>query len=337
MRQPAVKLGELKTLITRAFVANATAPENAVSVATALVGAEIDGQIGHGLSRVPAYAAQAQSGKVNGRAVPRATRTAPAAVVVDAADGFAYPAIDLALRELGQLAPATGIAAAAIHHSHHFGVAGRHVERLAEQGLIGLIFGNSPKAIAPWGGKAALFGTNPIAFAAPRRTGPPLVVDLSLSKVARGKIMVAAQRGEAIPEGWALDADGKPTTDAKAALDGAMLAMGDAKGAALVLMVEILAAALTDSSFGFEASSFFDAEGAPPRVGQFMIAIEPRPFAGLAFADRVERLIEAILAQPGARLPGVRRLAERDAAKTGTLRVDAKLLAEIETLAKGAQ
>jgi (2R)-3-sulfolactate dehydrogenase (NADP+) len=337
MRQRAVKPGELKTLVTRAFVANATAPENAVSVATALVGAEVDGQVGHGLSRVPAYAAQARSGKVNGRAVPRATRTAPAAVVVDAADGFAYPAIDLALREIAQLAPATGIAAAAIHHSHHFGVAGRHVERLAEQGLIGLIFGNSPKAIAPWGGKAALFGTNPIAFAAPRRAGSPLVIDLSLSKVARGKIMVAAQRGEAIPEGWALDAEGKPTTDAKAALDGAMLPMGDAKGAALVLMVEILAAALTGSSFGFEASSFFDAEGAPPRVGQFMIAIEPRPFAGLAFADRVERLIEAILAQPGARLPGVRRLAERDAAKTGTLRVDAKLLAEIETLAKGAR
>jgi (2R)-3-sulfolactate dehydrogenase (NADP+) len=337
MRQRAVKPGELKTLVTRAFVANATAPENAVSVATALVGAEVDGQVGHGLSRVPAYAAQARSGKVNGRAVPRATRTAPAAVVVDAADGFAYPAIDLALREIAQLAPATGIAAAAIHHSHHFGVAGRHVERLAEQGLIGLIFGNSPKAIAPWGGKAALFGTNPIAFAAPRRAGSPLVIDLSLSKVARGKIMVAAQRGEAIPEGWALDAEGKPTTDAKAALDGAMLPMGDAKGAALVLMVEILAAALTGSSFGFEAASFFDAEGPPPRVGQFLIGIEPKPFAGLAFVERVERLIEAILDQPGARLPGVRRLAERDAVKTGTLRVDAKLLAEIETLAKAAK
>lgn len=336
MTTRAAKPGELKTLVTRAFVANATAPENAVSVASALVGAEIDGQPGHGLTRVPAYAAQARSGKVNGRAIPRATRTAPAAIVVDAADGFAFPAIDLAIRELVALAPSTGIAAAAIHHSHHCGVAGRHVERLAEVGLVGLLFANSPKAIAPWGGRAALFGTNPMAFASPRRSGQALVIDLSLSKVARGRVMVAAKKGEAIPEGWALDAAGRPTTDAQAALAGAMLPMGDAKGAALALMVEILAAALTASNFGNEASSFFDADGPPPRVGQFMVAIEPKVFAGPAFAERIETLIGAMLGQPGVRLPGAKRLTGRDLAKKGAIQVDAKLLGEIEALAQGA-
>ena len=144
------------------------------------------------------------------------------------------------------------------------------------------------------------------------------MVDLSLSKVARGRIMVAAHRGEAIPEGWALDAAGRPTTDARAALDGgAMLPMGDAKGAALVLMVEVLATALTGSRFGFEAGSFFTAEGPPPRVGQLLLALNPAAMSGADFFERVDALTAAILAQPGTRLPGLRRFelrrrAERD-------------------------
>ena len=130
-----------------------------------------------------------------------------------------------------------------------------------------MILGNSPKAIAPWGGREGLFGTNPIAFAAPRRAAEPLLIDLSLSKVARGKVMVAAKNGTPIPEGWALDKEGRPTTDAKAALEGTMIPIGDAKGAALVLMVEVLAAALTGANYGFEASSFFTADGPPPGGG----------------------------------------------------------------------
>lgn len=330
----AAKPDLLRMLVAAALERSNTSPGNAASVAEALVAAEIDGQKGHGLSRVASYAAQARSGKVNGHAVPRAFRPRPGAIVVDAADGFAYPAIDLAVTELAGAAPTQGIAAAAIHHSHHFGVAGRHAERLAERGLIGLVFGNSPQAIAPWGGKRAIFGTNPIAFAAPRRADAPLVIDLSLSKVARGRIMVAAQKGEAIPEGWALDKDGKPTTDAKAALDGAMLPMGDAKGAALALMVEILAAALTASHLGFEASSFFTADGPPPRVGQLMLAIDATALSGGVFAERLETLLAAMLAQPGVRLPGTRRLDNRARAKSGAIEVDDKMLEEIESLAR---
>jgi (2R)-3-sulfolactate dehydrogenase (NADP+) len=258
----------------------------------------------------------------------------PATVVVDAADGFAYPAVDLAIERLAALTPETGVAAAAIRHSHHFGVAGRHVERLAQRGLVALAVTNSPKAIAPWGGRQALFGTNPIAFAAPRAGAPPLVIDLSLSKVARGKIMVAAQRGEKIPAGWALDKDGNATTDAKTALDGAMLPLGDAKGAALALMVEILAAALTASHIGPEASSFFTSDGPPPRVGQFLLTIDPGPLSGGRFAERLETLFTAMLAQPGVRLPGQKRLDGRAKARAGEIDVDAKTLAEIEKLAK---
>jgi (2R)-3-sulfolactate dehydrogenase (NADP+) len=276
-------------------------------VAKAIVAAEAEGLKGHGLSRLPSYSAQAASGKVNGQVQPTSTRVADAAHRIDARNGFAYPALALAVEKLCATIPKTGIAVAAVTHSHHCGAAGYHVEALAQKGLIGLLFANTPKAIAPWGGDKGVFGTNPIAFAAPRNSHNPLVIDLSLSKVARGKIMVAEQEGKPIPEGWALDARGKPTTDPKAAMAGTMLPMGDAKGAALVLMVEVFAAALTAAHFGFEASSFFTAEGEPPGVGQLLIAVAPMPLSGDAFKDRLEILLTAILTQGNTRLPGDRR------------------------------
>jgi (2R)-3-sulfolactate dehydrogenase (NADP+) len=230
---------------------------------------------------------------------------------VDAENGFAFPAISLAIKEITSTCKKYGIAAASVSRSHHFGQAGRHVERLAEQGLIGLMFGNTPKAIPPWGGSKPLFGTNPIAFSAPRDNDAPMVIDMSLSKVARGKVMLANQQNEKIPEGWAIDAEGKPTTDPKKALAGAMLPIGDAKGSALALMVEILAAGLTGSNFGFEASSFLDAEGGSPGVGQLIIAIDPSFFAGDSFGERTETIVGAILEQPSTRLPGDKRLEKR--------------------------
>jgi (2R)-3-sulfolactate dehydrogenase (NADP+) len=304
----------LRALIRDALVAHDTSPGNAQQVAAALVAAEIDGQSGHGASRVPSYAAQSRSGKVDGHAQPALARVGKAALRVDARRGFAYPAINLAVAALATLAREAGIAAAAIADSHHSGVAGHPVEALAREGLIALYFGNGPQGIAPWGGNRGLFGTNPIAFAAPRASGEHLLIDMSLSKVARGKVNVAAQNSEPIPEGWAVDAQGRPTTDAHAAMAGTMLPMGDAKGAQLVLMVEILAAALSASNFGYEASSFFTGEGDAPRVGQLLIAIDPAPFSAGRFGARLEDLLAAILDQGGTRLPGARRFALRERA-----------------------
>jgi len=323
----------LRELAAAILVRHDTSEANAASVAEALVAAQIDGHAGHGLSRVSSYAGQSHSGKVDGHAQPAAMDVGSAAIRIDGANGFAFPALDLARAEIGRKVAETGIVIAGITRSHHFGAAGRHVELLAEKGLIGLVMGNSPKAIAPWGGKSGVFGTNPIAFAAPRSGGDaPLLIDLSLSKVARGKIMVASKSGDPIPEGWALDADGNPTTDAKAALGGTMIPMGDAKGAALVLMVEILAAALTGANFGYEATSFFDAEGAPPGVGQTLIAIDPSRLSGGAFDQRMDDLIGAILDQPGTRLPGTRRLANREKAAANGVAVPDALFAELESL-----
>ena len=192
------------------------------------------------------------------------------------------------------------------------------------------MFANTPAAIAPWGGAKGLFGTNPIAFACPLPGQSPIVVDLSLSKVARGNILAAKQKGEAIPAGWALDAQGKPTTDAAAALAGTMLPLGDAKGTALALMVELLAAGLTGANFAGEASSFLDAEGPPPGTGQLLIAFDPAAFGGTL--EHFGTLAAAIEAQPGARLPGVRRIASREkAAREGVMVSDA-LLAEIAAI-----
>jgi (2R)-3-sulfolactate dehydrogenase (NADP+) len=331
-----LSLADAHALAVGVLTAAGVTQANAESVAKALVAAEADGLAGHGLSRLPAYADQARAGKVDGKAEPVLRESAAAALAVDAKDGFAFPAIARGLARAAEMVVAAGVVGVGIGNSHHFGAAGYHVEPLAARGLIALAFGNSPAAIAPWGGSRALFGTNPIAFACPQAGKTPLVIDLSLSKVARGKIMVAAQKGERIPEGWALDGEGRPTGDPKAAMAGTMLPMGDAKGAALVLMVEILSAALTGAHFGYEASSFFDAKGPPPRIGQFFFVIDPMRFGGMGFAARVGELGKAILDQPGTRLPGERRLKLRAKAEAEGITVPPELLADLQRRAKAA-
>lgn len=326
---PRLTLDQAEALVAAVLQRCRTGAANAASVARALVAAEADGLKGHGLSRVPSYAAQAKAGKVDGLAVPTRKRVRTGALAIDAAHGFAYPALALAVSALPEAARANGIAAAGIRRSHHCGAAGHPVERLAEAGLVALMFANTPAAMAPWGGSRGVFGTDPIAFACPLPGRAPIVIDLSLSKVARGNILAAKQRGETIPEGWALDAQGRPTTDPGAALGGTMLPLGDAKGTALALMVELLAAGLTSANFAAEASSFLDAEGAPPGTGQLLLAIDPDAF-GTGAAARFATLAAAIEQQPGARLPGARRLALRRQAQAQGIVVADALLAEIE-------
>lgn len=327
-----VSVAQLKRIIETALRAHGTERGNAELVARALVLAEADGLLGHGLSRLASYCAQVASGKIDGHAVPAARKVADAAVVVDADHGFAYPAIHLAIKTLATLARKTGVAVAAITRSHHCGAAGHHVEDLARQGLIGLMFANTPKAIAPWGGSRGVFGTNPIAFAAPRKQKEPLVIDMSLSRVARGKILIASQQGRPIPEGWALDDQGKSTTNPESALTGTMIPIGGAKGAALALLVEVLAAALTSSNFGFQASSFFSAQGSSPGVGQLLIAIAPNPISNGQFETRLEELLEEMLSQEGTRLPGDRRLIFREKSYRDGIRITEKQYRDIMSL-----
>ena len=328
---PTLTLARAETHVVEALTRCRTKQSNAQAVARGLIAAEADGLKGHGLSRLPGYAAQAKAGKVDGFAKPVLTRPRPGLLAIDAANGFAYPAIEMAEAALLDIARQQGVAGAAIRRSHHCGAAGHPVERLADKGLLALMFVNTPSAMAPWGGSKPVFGTNQIAFACPLPGRFPLVIDLSLSKVARGNIAAAKQRGEKIPEGWALDAVGRPTTDPDAALAGIMLPVGDAKGIALALMVELLAAGLTGSNFAAEASSYLDAKGPPPGTGQLIVVFDPAAF-GSNTVERFGALAASIEAQPGARLPGARRLTARAKAKAEGVTISDALMKEIAAL-----
>lgn len=304
--------------------------KNASVTIEALLRAELEGIPSHGFSRIPFYAAQTDSGKLDGRAEPKIIRPKPGLVKVDAHCGFSYRAFADALPVVAGAAREEGAALLCVTNSHHAGVLGFPVGDLAEQGLLALGFSNSPAALAPFGGSRVTFGTNPIAMGCPRKSGPPLIIDLSMGLLARGKILQAAKTGGEIPEGAAVDAEGQPTRDPRKALGGAMLPFGGAKGSALALMIEIFSAALTASFFGFEASSFFTAEGAAPRIGQSFFVIDPQAAAGADFTDRVECLLRFILDQPGTRLPGERRIRSREAAlASGEIEVSDELYEQL--------
>lgn len=323
---------EAETLVQSVFEANGVLPDTARSVATALVQSEAAGQSGHGLRRVPAYVGQVRTGKVDGKTKPVALKTKPGVLAVDAGHGFAYPALDLVVVELAAMVRSQGIAFAAIHRSHHAGVMALTVERFADQGLVAIMFANAPAAMAPWGGKVPLFGTNPIAFAAPVAGADPLVIDLALSKVARGKVMEATQKGTSIPDDWAFDADGNPTTDPFAAMKGTMAPSGGAKGAALALMVEVLAAGLTGAHFSHEASSLFDAKGPPPALGQAIIAIDPSAAAGNGVTARLAEFAAEMARQDGVRLPGRRGRSLRAEALAKGMNIEDDVIAAIHAL-----
>lgn len=315
-------------LVAGIFVQRGATELQARPTARALVLAEMDEQVGHGLSRVASYAGQLATGKVNGNAIPTAAFTTPSVCRIDAGFGFAYPALDLAIEQLVQMTPKHGVAIAGVTQSHHCGSLGLVVERLAQAGLAGLMVANTPSAMAPWGGSRALLGTNPIAGAFPRTGGePPVVIDLSLSVVARGKVLLAQQKGQAIPEGWALDRHGRSTTDPGAALAGTMLPMGGAKGAALALLIEVLAAGLTGAHFAFDASSFLDAEGTPPATGQLLIAIDPVATGGAGTNEHLATLFSAVQSDEGARLPGAYKADRRRRAHLEGLDVPESILA----------
>ena len=298
-----------------------------------LVRAEEQGLATHGMSRVPFYCAMLKNGRADGAAQPALIADRGAACLIDNRDGLPYTSVQWAIEEVIQRARRNGIAYAGIRNSAHVGVLGIHLLPVAEAGLVGLAFTNSPAAIPPWGGKKALLGTNPVAAAFTRGKGDPIVIDLALTTVVRGRIMMAMRKGEKIPEGWALDRHGKPTTDPKEAIErGSLFPIGGAKGAMLALMFELLCASLTGAAIGPEADSFFAEEGNKPRIGQSFIAIDPDALAGNEkFAERVETVVAAMLADREVRLPGARRFASERSAKNG-IEVPDELITQIEKL-----
>jgi (2R)-3-sulfolactate dehydrogenase (NADP+) len=324
---------EINSLVQSALIHAGASPSQAQATAEALVFAEACGLPSHGLSRVSMYVSHLKAGRVIGNAEPVIKNQRPSAVLIDAGNGFAFPACRMAVDQAIAKARQHGIAIAAVTNSHHFGMAAYHLDPVAGAGMVGIACGNSPAAMPAAGGKRAIFGTNPIAAIFPRTGHPPVSVDLSLSEVARGKLMVAADRGESIPLGWALDQDGNPTTDPKKGLTGSMLAVGGTKGAMLALVVELLVTTLTGAHFGAEADTFFKPEGNQPQLGQVFIVIDPKALGGDAvYAERIEALLTAMLSDEGVRLPGQRRIQLLEAAKQTGLNVPQSVLDTIHAL-----
>jgi LDH2 family malate/lactate/ureidoglycolate dehydrogenase len=267
------------------------------------------------LFRLPGYVSSVRSGKVAPDAVPEVRELAPAVLQVDGHHGFAPLALQVGREPLAAKAREYGIAALGVTNIYHFAALWPEVTALAEMGLVAFAFTSTSSFVAPYGGVKPIYGTNPMAFAWPREGRPPLVFDQSSSASARGEIQIHQRDGKPLPAGWAIDAEGHPTTDPAAALAGAQLTFGGHKGAAIALMIELLAGALIGDVFSFEATAIDRPDGGPAIGGELMIAIDPARCiahghrqAQLAHA---ETLFAKILEQEGTRLPADRRYRAR--------------------------
>jgi (2R)-3-sulfolactate dehydrogenase (NADP+) len=321
---------EILALANSGLQAAGITSKAAYETAQFLALAELDGLASHGLARVPQYAAHAKNGRIELDPKLRVRPFKTAAALVDARDGLAFPALRFATDLSVNLASKNGLGLVAVTNSHHFGVAGHYVEAAARAGYVSLLFGNTPAAMPMVGGKKAIFGTNPLAAAFPT-SSDPLVIDMSLSAVARGKLLVAAKNGQAIPEGWALTADGNPTTDPQEGLKGLMLPLGGDKGALLALIVELLVVGLSGSRFSYEADSFFDPKGNRPRIGQLILTIDPGLAGASIFASRMQDFLQVLSADAGTRLPGQRRFQQRAIGFSNGVTVSDVVVEEIQT------
>lgn len=291
-----------------ALIAHGAGASQAAHVARAVARAEALGNVICGLYYLESYCTQLTSGRVNGSVDPVVTKPRAGAVMVDAKFGFAQPAFAAALDIAVQTARENGVATLAVAHAHTCTSLGFFTEMIAARGLIAIGMTNASPVVAPPNGNAAVIGTNPIAMTVPGPDAPLMHFDFSTSAVALGKITMAKAAGEKIPLGWAVDANGQPTTDPDAALKGALVSAGGYKGWGFGLMVELLAAGMTGSVNSLDVKGLKLPDGAPHGLGQFYILMDPATY-GDSFADRFARVADAVAAQDGARIPGAQRTA----------------------------
>ena len=301
----AVTLDEIEATTRAALLRHGAADWVADCVSDAVRKAESLGNKICGLYYLESYCKQLETGRVNGDVAPVVTRARPGVVEVDAKFGFAQPAFAKALPDAVQAARDCGVASLAVGHAHTCTSLGYFTEQIARAGLIGLGVTNASPIVAPPGGKTRVIGTNPIAFSVPDgKGGIAMQFDQSTTTVALGKITMAKAAGEAIPEGWAVDADGQPTTDPEAALGGSLVSMGGYKGWGFGLMAELLAAGLTGGVVSRDVKPLKAPDGPPHDLGQYYLLMDPD--ASGAFFDRLAQVEEGVAldAERGARMPG---------------------------------
>lgn len=300
-----VTLDEIEQTTKAALVRHGAAGWVADCVADAVRKAESVGNKICGLYYLESYCKQLETGRVKGDVAPVVTRPRPGVVEVDAKFGFAQPAFAKGLPEALEAARDCGVASLAVGHAHTCTSLGYFTEQIARAGLIGLGLTNASPIVAPPGGKTRVIGTNPIAFSVPdRKGGIAMQFDQSTTTVALGKITMAKAAGEAIPEGWAVDADGQPTTDPEAALGGSLVSMGGYKGWGFGLMAELLAAGLTGGVVSRDVKPLKAPDGPPHDLGQYYLLMDPD--ASGAFFDRLAQVEAGVAldAERGARMPG---------------------------------
>ncbi len=298
-----ISVSEIKSMSFQALRSHGAGEPQAEAVARAVARAEETGNIICGLYYLESYCRQLVSGRVNGTVEPVVSAPRPGAVTVDAQLGFAQPAFTAGLPAAVAAARANGIASLAIAHSHTCTSLGFFTEQIAAEGLIGIGVTNASAIVAGPGGKSPILGTNPMAITIPGGGSPAMHADFSTAAVALGKITMAKAAGETIPLGWAVDAEGNPTTDPSAALGGALVSAANYKGWALGLLVECLAAGLTGSVNSLDVKGLKLESGPPHDLGQFYILIDPTTHAD-ALAERFARVIDAVESDEGVRIPG---------------------------------
>ena len=338
MSQPATSsltLGELTALLQQIFERHGTSAAVAQVLADNCARAQRDGSYSHGVFRIPGYLSSLASNWVDGQAVAVVEDVASGFIRVDAANGFAQPALAAARGLLVEKARSAGIAVLAIRNSHHFAALWPDVEPFAEEGLVALSVVNSMTCVVPHGASKPLFGTNPIAFAAPRAGGAPIVFDLATSAIAHGDVQIAARKGHMLPAGMGVDKHGEATENPKEILDGgALLPFGGHKGSALSMMVELLAAALTGGNFSFEFDWSKHPGAQTPWTGQLLIVIDPSKSGGNSFALRSAELVRQMHAVGLERMPGDRRFIERAKSLSDGIPLASDELAKLRALAQ---
>jgi (2R)-3-sulfolactate dehydrogenase (NADP+) len=324
-----------RRLIYDALIGAGTAASNAGYFADAILDTELSGLEGHGFYWLQYYCDHVRSGKVDGRARPKVKKLSPVAFRIDARRGFAHPAIEAGVAKLIPAARKNGIAGMAVYNSYNAATLGYHTGYLARHGLLAFGFTNSTPAIAPVGGRKPVIGTNPLSFAVPGKAGKiAFLIDQSASAVTWTAVKLAADEGRAIPLGWALDAEGRPTADPARGLAGSMAPAGGYKGFGVGLIVEVMCAALAGARRGPEMGSFMASDGKPIGCGQFFIALAPKAFSGGAFDRQVAALTKSITSQDGARLPNARRAANQKRLAKAGVPIDRTLFERLKRFAE---
>ncbi|MCM2473054.1 Ldh family oxidoreductase [Rhizobium sp. CG5] len=321
-----LSLADIEALVQDACTACGMTDAAAASLTAATISAEASGNRAVGLSHLLDYLKGLEDGRIDGQAAPRISSPAPALVKIDARRGIAQYGFDLAFDDLTTRARTFGIALLSQHNSYTTGELGYYPWRLAKAGLAAIAVTNGPALMTVPGGRRPVYCTNPLAFAAPRANGPPLLIDQSSSSTAFVNIRAAAAAGTSLAEGWAVDGQGQPTTDASEALKGALLTFGGSRGANLALMVEVMAAGLGAANWSMDAPGF-EAGADSPGSGLVVIAISPA-LLDPAFETRLDEQLRRLSGE-GVHIPGRDKAARLDEAQKAGLRLSRKL---VETL-----